>query len=271
MEVGNLAYIELMSVLFPSPVSPTTISVNSKPLFTDFLYTWWHQIWLILVSNVTALGGYWWHQIWLTLIWVETGLEGCWLLQSPNVSHHVSLIYITQPRFNHHDLAQSRTRMRLLPDWASLRIPHNHPIAVEVFSQVGPETKRKLHAGMISIVGDVPYLRLRWNVPWFGGELWFLYSVSPNPVARAAVLSRAQLGQSVLKSVILKLNINDKNSMEEVTLKYLHISGSRGRRLRGCCWGLASIYWLRVGMWGLQYKIVVKSIIYWLGGGPFQN
>ena len=153
MEVGNLAYIELMSVLFPSPVSPTTISVNSKPLFTDFLYTWWHQIWLILVSNVTALGGYWWHQIWLTLIWVETGLEGCWLLQSPNVSHHVSLIYITQPRFNHQDLAQSRTRMRLLPDWASLRIPHNHPIAVEVFSQVGPETKRKLHAGMISIVG----------------------------------------------------------------------------------------------------------------------
>ena len=81
MVVRNLTYIELMSVLFPSPVSPTTISVNSKPLFTDFLYTWWHQIWLALV-------------------WVVTGLVGYWVLQSPNVNHHawkVSLIYITQP------------------------------------------------------------------------------------------------------------------------------------------------------------------------------
>ena len=55
--------------------------------------------------------------------------------------------------------------MGLIPDWAGLRIPHNHPVAVEVFSQVGPEEKRKLDAGKISIGGhcypDVPYLRLR--------------------------------------------------------------------------------------------------------------
>ena len=63
------------------------------------------------------------------------------MLQSPNVNYHVSLIYITQPRFNHQDLVQSGTRMGLIPDWAGLRIPHNHPVAVEVFSQVGPETK----------------------------------------------------------------------------------------------------------------------------------
>ena len=40
--------------------------------------------------------------------------------------------------------------------------------------------------------------------------------MSSNPIARAAVLSRTQLGQCVLKSVILKLNINYKSPIKEV-------------------------------------------------------
>ena len=74
------------------------------------------------------------------------------MLQSPNVNYHVSFIYITQPRFNYSYLVQSRTRMGLLPDWAGLRIPHNHPVAVEVFSQVGPETKENLMQGRSQLV-----------------------------------------------------------------------------------------------------------------------
>lgn len=31
---------EVTNVDFPSPLSPTTISVNSKPFFTDFRWTW---------------------------------------------------------------------------------------------------------------------------------------------------------------------------------------------------------------------------------------
>ena len=42
--------------------------------------------------------------------------------------------------------------MGLLPDWAGLRIPHNRPVAVEVFSQVGPETKENLMQGRSQLV-----------------------------------------------------------------------------------------------------------------------
>ena len=104
------------------------------------------------------------------------------------------------------------------------------------------------------------------------GESSGFFTVCPPTPLLVPLCSRVLSWDSASwKSKILKLNINAKSSIEEVTLKYLHISGSRGRRLRGCCWGLASIYWLRVGMWGLQYKIIVKSIIYWLGGWSFQN